>query len=95
MLRNIGAFVAGVLTLGLIVMTLQQISSALHPLPEGLDPLAPENAEAFATHLEGMPTMAWVVAMLSEVIGAFGGALVAGFIGRAHPPAAIGEPYVK
>ncbi|MEM7414487.1 MAG: hypothetical protein AAF389_03260 [Gemmatimonadota bacterium] len=82
MLRNIGAFVAGVVTLGLIVMTLQQISAALHPLPAGLDPLDPNNAEAFAAHLEGMPTTAWLVAMLSEVIGAMSGALVAGFIGR-------------
>lgn len=82
MLRNIAAFVAGVATLGLVVISLQQISSALHPLPPGLDPLDPDNAEAFAAHLERMPTMAWIVAMLSEVIGAFCGAVVAGFVGR-------------
>lgn len=82
MLRNIAAFVAGVVTLGLVVVTLQQISSALHPLPAGLDPLDPQNAEAFAAHLENMPAAAWVVAMFSEVIGALCGAVVAGFIGR-------------
>ena len=82
MVRNIGALVVGVLTLGLVVLTLQQVSTALHPLPEGLDPFAPEDAEAFAAHMEGMPTAAWVVAMLSEVLGAFLGALATGWIGR-------------
>lgn len=82
MLRNIGGFFAGVLTLGAVVVTLQQLSGMIYPFPEGLDPMDPANAEAMSAHFEGMPTSAWVIAMLSEVIGAFAGALVAGWIGR-------------
>lgn len=91
MVRNIGAAVAGVLTVGLVVMTLQQLSAALHPLPEGLDPFAPESADAFARHMSEMPTVAWVVAMFSEVLGALAGAFVAVWIGRsaAKPLSAI------
>lgn len=82
MARKIAAFVLGVLTLGMTVLVLQQMSALLHPLPEGLDPMDPADAEAFRTHVSAMPTAAWVVAMLSEVVGAFAGALVAGWISR-------------
>lgn len=82
MLRNIGGFVAGVLTLGVVVLVLQQLSLMIYPFPADLDPTDPASADAIAAHLEGMPTSAWVIAMLSEVIGAFAGAFVAGSIGR-------------
>ena len=82
MVRKIGAVVVGILTLGAVVMTLQQVAAQLHPLPEGLDPMDRSNAEAFAAHLETMPPAAWVVAFLSEIVGAFCGALVAGWIAR-------------
>lgn len=81
-LRNIGAFVAGVLTLGVVVLGLQQLSLMIYPFPADLNPTDPANADAIAAHLEGMPDAAWVVGMLSEVIGAFAGAMVAGWIGR-------------
>lgn len=84
MVRNIGGFVAGVLAAGLLVMTLQQLSSGMHPLPEGLDPFDPAQADAFRQHLSEMPAAAWVIGMLSEVIGFFVGALVAGWIIRGN-----------
>ena len=80
--RKIVALVAGVLVLGLVVMTLQQVSSAIHPLPEGLDPFDPGDAEAFAEHLASMPPGAWAVAFLSELLGAFFGGMAAGWIAR-------------
>lgn len=80
--RKIVALVAGVLVLGLVVMTLQQVSSAIHPLPEGLDPFDPGDAEAFGEHLAAMPPGAWAVAFLSELVGAFFGGLAAGWIAR-------------
>ena len=55
MVRNIGGFIAGALTAGFLVMTLQRISSGMHPLPEGLDPFDPAQAEAFRQHMAGMP----------------------------------------
>lgn len=82
MLRNIGGFFAGFLTLGIVVVVLQQLSLMIYPFPADLDPTDPANAPAIAAHLEGMPTSAWLIAMFSEVIGAFAGAVVAGWIGR-------------
>lgn len=82
MLRNIGAFLLGIVTLGLVVVMLQMLSTMIYPFPADLDVTNPAHSEAVAAHLEGMPTPAWVVAMLSEVLGAFAGAVVAGWIGR-------------
>ena len=85
MARNIGAFFAGLIVLGAVVMTLQQLSSWIHPLPEGLNPMDSGDAEAFATHLESMPASAWLLAFISEILGA--GAVTAG---RLAPGAARG-----
>lgn len=82
MVRTIIGVVAGVVSLGVVVTLLQQLSSAMHPLPAGLDPMDPADAAAFAEHVAAMPPAAWVVAMLSEVIGAAIGALVAGAIAK-------------
>ncbi len=82
MARKIVALVAGVLVVGSVVLTLQQVSAALHPLPEGLDPMDPADAEAFTDHLETMPPSAWAMAFLSELVGAFFGGLAAGWIAR-------------
>lgn len=84
MARNIGGFVVGFITFGLVVVSLQQLSSTIYPIPEGLDPFDPAQAEAFARHLEGMPMSAWLIAMLSEVVGAFCGAFMAGWIATSH-----------
>ena len=80
MVRTVIGAVAGVACLGAVVSLLQQVSSAMHPLPAGLDPMDPADAEAFAAHVGAMPPGAWVVALTSEVLGATIGALVAGAI---------------
>jgi len=82
MVRNILAGLLGVVTLGAVVMTLQQVSAALWPLPDGLDPFDPAEAEAWSTYLDSMPSTAWLLAMVSEVLGAFCGAVVAGWVAR-------------
>ncbi len=81
--RNIGGFLAGVLTLGVIVFSLQYVSFAIHPLPEGLDPMDPNQRDAFLAHVATMPALGWLIAALSEVVGATAGAFVAGKIGQA------------
>ena len=83
MARKIGAFFAGLLVLGAVVMTLQQLASMIYPLPEGVNPMNVEDADAFATHLESMPTAAWALAFISEILGAFAGAVTAGRIAPA------------
>lgn len=80
MLRKIGAVVAGLVVVGVVVMVLQQVSASMHPIPEGLDPFDPDQADAFREHMAGMPAAAWAVAFASELIGAFAGAFVAGKI---------------
>lgn len=78
----VAAVLLGVVTLGAVVMTLQQVSVALWPLPEGLDPFDPAHAEAWTEYLQSMPRAAWLLAMTSEVAGAFCGAVVAGSMAR-------------
>jgi len=80
MIRNITGLVAGVLAVGLVVLALQWVGTRLHPLPEGLDPLDPEQQERFRQYMRGLPVSGWILAFLSELVGAFIGALVAGRI---------------
>ena len=84
MVRNIGALVAGFLVVVVVVSVLQAAGTLLYPPPEGLDPFDPANAEAFATYLENMPPTNWALAWGSEILGAFLGALTAGWIARQH-----------
>jgi hypothetical protein len=89
--RKIGAVVVGVLVLGLVVGVLQAIGASFRPLPEGVNPLDPADAEAFAAHLATMPAISWLFAFASELAGALLGALAAGWIakGAARPISAI------
>ena len=82
MVRKIGAVVAGILVVGIVVMGLQAVSATLHPLPEGIDPMAEEDAEAFAAYLATLPVLGWALAFASELLGAFLGGLTAGWIAR-------------
>ena len=84
-LRRIVAVVAGLLVLGLVVMTLQQVSAAMHPIPEGVDPFDPADAPAFDAYLEDMPPLSWFLVFFSELLGAFLGGLTAGWIARERP----------
>lgn len=77
MLRKIGGVLAGVVVVGVVVATIQWVGGMLYPLPEGLNPNDPAQADALADHVAGMPTGAWALAFLSELIGGFCGALVA------------------
>jgi len=82
MVRTLVGVLAGVAVLGVVVTLFQLVSSGMHPLPPGLDPMDPADAVAFAEHMAGMPALAWVIALFSEVLGAAAGALVAGVIAR-------------
>lgn len=78
--RKLGAVVVGLAVVGVVVMALQWAGSMLYPLPEGLDPMAPEDREAFKDFLAGMPPTSWALAFGSELLGAFLGAWAAGRI---------------
>jgi hypothetical protein len=80
MVRNIGAVIAGFLVVGLVVFVLQQVGSALYPLPPGLDPMNPDDQADFQAYVAAMPAASWAMAFASEIIGAFLGAFTAGKI---------------
>ena len=44
----------------------------------------PDQPDAFARYLAGMPATSWALTFSSEILGAFCGALVAGWIVRAE-----------
>jgi len=90
MVRNIGAVVAGILVVGIVVGGLQYATSLLYPLPEGLDPFDPANAEALGEHMSRMPVSAWLLAFASEIVGVFLGALAAGTIARDRQAVFVG-----
>ena len=85
MVRKISAVLAGMAVVGVVVLVLQYIGSTFHPLPEGLDPFDEREAEALAEHMAAMPVVSWVLAFSSEILGAFLGAVTAGWIARDRP----------
>ena len=82
MLRKISAVIAGVLVVGVVVWVLQFVGSHLHPLPEGLDPTDPASEEAFRAYLSTLPIASWILAFVSEILGATLGGLTAASIAR-------------
>ncbi len=90
MARNIGAVLAGILVIFVVVGGIQYATSLLYPLPEGLDPFDPANAEALGEHMSSMPVSAWLLAFASEIVGVFLGALAAGSIARDHKAMFVG-----
>ena len=83
--RTIGAVLAGVLVVFVIVFGFQWVGALLNPLPEGVDPMDPADREALVTFMETLPLSGWLLAFGSEVLGALLGALAAGWISRDHP----------
>ncbi len=86
MAKNIGAVLAGILVVGVVVAGLQYAGLLFYPLPEGLDPFDPADAEDFAEYLADMPLASWVWVFGSEILGAFLGALAAGRIASSYRP---------
>lgn len=78
MWRNVLAIPAGLVVTALVVMGLQWVSSSISPLPPGVDPMDPADAEAFAEHVAGLPLITWVIVFFSELLGAVFGGIVAG-----------------
>lgn len=90
MTRNIIAVVAGILVVFVVVGGLQYAASLLYPLPEGLDPFDPADAEALDAHMSSMPVSAWMLPFAAEIVGVFLGALAAGSIARDRKAMLVG-----
>lgn len=73
---------AGIFVVFLVVGGLQYASSLLYPLPEGIDPFDPADAQALGEYLANRPASVWMLPFVSEVVGVFLGALAAASITR-------------
>jgi len=83
--RRIGAVLAGLAVVGVVVFVVQWVGTLLYPLPPGIDPMDPGAREALEEHLARMPAVGWLLPFGSELLGAFLGAWVAGRIAGARP----------
>jgi hypothetical protein len=82
MMRKIGGVVAGMFVVFGVVTAIQLVSARLFPLPEGVSPFDPADAQAFRAYVSALPSSAWLLAFGSELLGALLGGLTAGWIAR-------------
>ena len=82
MIRNLAAFVIGVVTAFVTVMLVDTVGHLVYPPPEGLDAT---NPDAIRPYLATLPIGAFLFILASSAIGAFAGTLGACFIGTARP----------
>jgi len=81
MLRNVLAFVIGVVTAFVTVWLVNKVGHIFYPPPAGLDF---SNPEAIRPYLATLPMGAFLFILASSVVAAFDGTLVACFIGTAQ-----------
>jgi hypothetical protein len=82
MLRNVLAFVIGVVTAFVTVWLVNKVGHMAYPPPAGLDF---SNPDAIRPYLATLPIGAFLFILASSVVAAFDGTLVACFIGTAQP----------
>lgn len=82
MLRRIGGVIVGLVVVVVVVLVLQMVGLRLHPPPEGIDPMDPADRDALLQFLASLPFAAWLHVFATEILGAFLGALAAGWIAR-------------
>lgn len=79
MFKKILAVVVGLLIGGLGISLVQALSGQMYPWPEGLDY---NNKEAFAAFVNTLPTGAFLMVILSYVVGSFFGGMAATAVGK-------------
>jgi hypothetical protein len=80
--RSILAVLAGTIVAGVLISIVEAISSAIFPLPPGLDL---HDHEAMRQHIDTLPIGAFLMVLAAWAIGAFGGSWVAARLaGRAR-----------
>lgn len=80
-LRNIIAFVVGVVSGGAVNMGLIMVSGSIIPPPAGVDVM---NAESIAANIDLFRPEHFVFPFLAHALGAFVGAFVAAFLAAGH-----------
>lgn len=79
--RNVFAVIAGIATFALLIMVIEAISHQIYPPPE-IDFDKPDQIREFISTL---PIGAILFVGLAWMVGAFGGTIVAGFVGTLKP----------
>ncbi|MBA3849718.1 MAG: hypothetical protein C0502_06950 [Opitutus sp.] len=79
--RNTLAAMAGAVTGIVLISLIQLLSARLYPVPEGLDRT---NAVAMGGFMRTLPAGAFLLVLLSYLVGGFGGALAAGKLSLSH-----------
>lgn len=83
MIRKISSIMFGLVVAITLVIVVQMIGNALYPIPPGTDFDDPESVRQLMATIS---PMSLVIVILSYVIGAFGGGMLASLIARESPP---------
>ncbi len=80
--RSVLAVLAGAIVAGLLIAAVESVSSAIYPLPPGIDL---HDHEAMRRHIDQLPIGAFLFVLGAWAIGSFGGSWVAARLaGRAR-----------
>lgn len=79
--RNTLAAMAGAITGIVLISLIQLLSARLYPLPEGINPA---DKAAMGEFMRTLPAGAFLLVLLSYLLGIFGGTLVAGKLSLSH-----------
>ena len=77
MIRGVLAVVTGLFAGGIIVATVEFMSTQMFPLPPGLEL---SDTEGMKKHVESLPPLAFVMVLGAHILGAFFGGVVCGMI---------------
>ena len=81
MVRNVIAVLIGIVVAFLVIMGIQMINFSLYPFPEGLDQ---NDSEAMKEYAESLPSLAYIIVLLSYFFGTLIASFVAVKIAQTH-----------
>ena len=81
MVRNVIAVIVSLVVAFLIIMSIQMINFVLFPIPDSIDQ---NNMEQMKEYVQGLPSLAYFVVIISYFVGALIAALVACKIADSH-----------
>ena len=77
MIKNVLGFILGLIVGGILFTLIQMINYLFVPLPAGFDPY---DLSSMKELIDNMPVTAWLMLILSYIIGSFGAGFVCGKI---------------
>jgi len=81
MARNIIGIIVGLTAAFFMTWGIQMINYSLFPMPEGLEVT---DTEAMKKYVAGLPMTAYIIVLLSHILGAFVGAWVGSVVADSH-----------